>query len=69
MSELQDAAQIIRVTFEGTEILMKLGKSKYRLCKRRMRCLYQYAAAGKTCRKDLSEKTSEIRRGLAGVQV
>ena len=26
MSELQDAAQIIRVTFEGTEILMKLGK-------------------------------------------
>ena len=27
MSELQDAAQIIRVTFEGTEILMKLGKA------------------------------------------
>ena len=27
MSELQDAAQIIRVTFQATEILMKLGKA------------------------------------------
>lgn len=27
MSEIQDAAQIIRVSFEGAEIIMKLGKA------------------------------------------
>ena len=27
MSEIQDAAQIIRVSFEGAEIILKLGKA------------------------------------------
>ena len=27
MSEMQDAAQIIRVSFEGAEIILKLGKA------------------------------------------
>ena len=74
MSELQDAAQIIRVTFEGTEILMKLGKANIDFVKgvcavfiNMLRQEKLAGAAGKTCRKDFCEKTPEVRRGSAGI--
>ena len=34
MSEIQDAAQIIKVSFEGAEIILKNGKYRLAVCKK-----------------------------------
>ena len=64
MSELQDAAQIIRVTFEGTEILMKLGKANVDfvkgVCAVFIHMLQQEKLAGKTSVKKLLKSGGDL---------
>ena len=64
MSELQDAAQIIRVTFEGTEILMKLGKANIDfvkgVCAVFINMLRQEKLAGKTSVKKLLKSGGDL---------
>lgn len=64
MSELQDAAQIIRVTLEGTEILMKLGKANIDfvkgVCAVFMNMLNKEKLSGKTSVKQLLKSGGDL---------
>lgn len=64
MSELQDAAQIIRVTLEGTEIIMKLGKANIDfvkgVCGVFANMLNQEKLSGKTSVKQLLKSGGDL---------
>ena len=62
MSEIQDAAQIIRVTFEGAEIILKLGGNGWNfvkeVCAVFRKAIEQEKLAGKTSVKQLLKTVS-----------
>lgn len=64
MSEIQDAAQIIRVTFEGAEIIMKLGKANMDfvkdVCAVFKKMLDQEKLSGKTTVKQLLKSGGDL---------
>ena len=49
MSEIQDAAQIIRVSFEGAEIILKLGKANLDFVKGVCACLLYTSPSPRDC--------------------
>lgn len=69
MSEIQDAAQIIRVSFEGAEIILKLGKANLDFVKGGLCCDQKNAGPGEAFWKDFCETALKVRRRPAGVQV
>ena len=64
MSEIQDAAQIIRVSFEGAEIIMKLGKANLDflkgICAVFKNLLDQEKLSGKTSVKQLLKSGGDL---------
>lgn len=64
MSEIQDAAQIIRVSLEGTEILLRIGKCNWDfvkgICAVFSRMLDQEKLAGKTSVKKLLKSGGDL---------
>ena len=64
MSEIQDAAQIIRVSFEGAEIIMKLGKANWEfvkaVCAVFKKMLDQEKLSGKTSVKQLLKSGGDL---------
>lgn len=64
MSEIQDAAQIIRVSFEGAEIIMKLGKANLdfvkSVCAVLKNMLDQEKLSGKTSVKQLLKSGGDL---------
>ncbi len=64
MSEIQDAAQIIRVSIEGTELILKLGKANWdfvkSVCAVLKKMLDQEKLAGKTSVKQLLKSGGDL---------
>lgn len=64
MSEIQDAAQIIRVSIEGTELILKLGKANWDfvkgVCAVFKKMLDQEKLAGKTSVKQLLKSGGDL---------
>lgn len=64
MSEIQDAAQIIRVSIEGTELILKLGKANWDfvkgVCAVFKKILDQEKLAGKTSVKQLLKSGGDL---------
>ncbi len=64
MSEIQDAAQIIRVSIEGTELILKLGKANWDfvkgVCAVFKKVLDQEKLAGKTSVKQLLKSGGDL---------
>lgn len=64
MSEIQDAAQIIRVSFEGAEIILKLGKANLDfvkgVCAVIKKMLDQEKLSGKTSVKQLLKSGGDL---------
>ena len=69
MSEIQDVAQIIRVSFEGAEIILKLGKANLDFVKGVCAVIKKNAGPGEAFWKDFCETALKVRRRPAGVQV
>ena len=55
MSEIQDAAQIIKVSFEGAEIILKMGDTGWQFVKD-ICAVFKSSGPGKTVREKLLYK-------------
>ena len=72
MSEIQDAAQIIRVSIEGTELILKLGKANWdfvkSVCAVLKKMLDQEKLAGKTSVNPKKMNTAQLQMSLPEIR-
>lgn len=59
MSEIQDAAQIIKVSFEGAEIILKMGNTGWQFVKDICAVFKKSFGPGKTVRENFCTKAPE----------
>lgn len=66
MSEIQDAAQIIKVSFEGAEIILKMGNTGWQFVKDICAVFKKVLDQEKTVRENFCTKAPENGRRFTG---